>query len=440
MLLLENGDDAKQITVEKFAQLMGIPSDVIEKLKKNPVFEINPQKTRPDKLNGGFIAPAGKGSKPYFFKEIDGITCIIRYYKSRVPDKVNPRISTYDPKRVMFEDMLSIYPELDLAMFMYCLPTCADSPNPVKDWHYTFQNKEKKAIGIRDNAAKISKALALVNNEEANGGLSDNDILLTAKGIYAQNTGVKVIPNPSQKNKTVIEVRADLTQLIFKDVDLFLDSADSDVNEFYGMVQDAVDRGIFIIKQSPNSSVRSWYWEGGSQSGKLITDIPSGQNDFDMLKAAIEADPNKYYQNVIKALAETKGRESMASFLKSEKAKLQVQAQAPKAAAPPKNKLSQADFVPEGANNLIDDEEEKDEFVEPPADNFDENDAIDPGSQFEMPTSYNELGRIVQAFNGGKFVQSVNKQVWDLVKDQMKENTLTIDLLKQTIDEVLAAD
>lgn len=449
MLLLEDGDNAKQISPKDFADMMNIPADIYKKLELSPVFEINPQKTKPDKLNGGLIAPAGKGSKPYIFVERDGITKIVRYYDSRVPDKVNPRISTYEPKRVTFEDQLSIYPKFDLALFMYCLSCCKDSPlNEEKtafDWHYSFQNKEKKAIGIRTQAAKISKALALVNNETADGGLSDNEIVLTAKGIYAQNTNgsARVLPNPSQKNKTVLEIRADLTELIYKNVDLFLDSADSDVNEFYGMVLDAVDRGIFEVKQSPNSSVRSWYWNGGSQNGKLISDIPAGQVDFDILKGAIEADPNKYYQNVIKALAETKGKENMADFLKKEKAKMspmEHERQVMQSPVPNMAKEPVRTPPPPPSENLMKSENTKQ--ITGPDTIIDENEPVinvNPMAEgkdpvFVMPEKFNDTTKLLRSFNGGVFPpQNLNK-IW---YDKIKAGEINQENMKEQADLIL---
>lgn len=441
--------------------MMAIPADIYKKLELSPVFEINPQKTKPDKLNGGLIAPAGKGSKPYIFVERDGITKIVRYYDSRVPDKVNPRISTYEPKRVTFEDQLSIYPKFDHALFMFCLGCCKDSPlneeKTVFDWHYSFQNKEKKAIGIRTQAAKISKALALVNNEIENGGLSDNEIVLTAKGIYAQNTNgsARVIPNPSQKNKTVLEIRADLTELIYKNVDLFLDSADSDVNEFYGMVLDAVDRGIFEVKQSPNSSVRSWYWNGGSQNGKLISDIPAGQVDFDILKGAIEADPNKYYQNVIKALAETKGKENMADFLKKERAKMSpreyerqiMQSPVPNMGKDPVRPAAPdpspaAAIQDEQFDEVIIDEDDENDAISGPDEHIEDNEPgidVNPMAEgkdpvFVMPEKFNDTTKLLRSFNGGVFPpQNLNK-IW---YDKIKAGEITQENMKEQADLIL---
>lgn len=443
MLLLENGDEAKQITVEKFAEIMGIEPEMIKRIAKNPVFEINPQKTKPDRLNGGLIAPAGKGSKPYIFREIDGITHIIRYYESRVPDKVNPRISTYEPKRVVFEDQLSIYPKLDLALFMYSLPSCFDSPNHKPDWHYSFQNKEKKATATIDSSAKLSKALAYITNPSDKGGLTDGEILLIAKGIYAQNTASRVIPNPSSKNKTVTEIRADLITLVMRDADLFLDSADSDVTEFYGMVMDAVDRGIFSVRTSSNSNAKGWYWEKGPMKDKFICDIAGGQNDFDMLKSAIEADPNKYYQHLNSTIKQETGKQNLADFLKENKAQKATTAapadtrQQSKADVKPKK----IDTAPEKKQQIEYDFEEQDDInddILPPNQNNDLDDAIDAEPQFELPKNYNELSAFVKNFNGGKFVQAVNKQVWDRVKDKIADETLTFEFLKQNIDEVLA--
>src|SRR6184192_726903 len=419
MLLLESENETRQISTAEFAEMVGISKAVVEKLKKNPVFEINPTKTKPDKLNGGLIAPAGKGSKPYFFHEIDGIMHIIRFYKSRVPDKINPRITTYDPKRVAFEDQLSIYPDLDHALFMYALPICADSPTAQLDWHFRFQNKEKQAIEIRDNAAKISKALALVNNPVNTGGLSDGEIMIVAKGIYAQNTGVKVIPNPSQKHKTVMEVRADLTQLIFKDVDVFLDSTDSDVNEFYGMVLDAVDRGIFGIRQSLNSSVKSWYWEVGALRNKLIVDIQNGQNDFDALKGAIEADPNKYYQFVLKTVKEAAGRENVAAAIKQNKAQA---AKAVQAEAQPEQKkpLTAKDIEAKHQQQAVPEEEEFETYDDEENENGEADEILGPNDieqeaeggepdifkkaeSYVIPKNFNEAAKLLQSFNNGKF-------------------------------------
>lgn len=309
MIFLENGDEVEQISAERLAEIMGIDTTIVEKLRKNPVFEVNPALTKPDKLNGGIIAPAGRASKPYFFKKIGGIMHVIRYADSVVPDKVNPRISTYSPTRLWFYDQLEIVQDFDLALFKYCLPACGDSPEKSQNWHYSFQNKEAKALKTTERAAKIGKALS-----EINGGMSDADIWLVAKGIYAQNSGHgRVIPNPSAANKTVAEVKADLTELALRDPDLFLNSCDDRINEFYGMVLDAVDRKIFEIRIS--GAVKSWFWNFGPLKDNKICDIPGGANDFDQLRSTIEADPNKYYANVVKAVKDHGGKESLANFI-----------------------------------------------------------------------------------------------------------------------------
>ena len=73
-LLRHDGENETQITAEAFAEIFGVSNQVFEKIMKNPVFEINPRLTRPDKLNGGFIAPAGKRTRPIIQHKIKGIT------------------------------------------------------------------------------------------------------------------------------------------------------------------------------------------------------------------------------------------------------------------------------------------------------------------------------------------------------------------------------
>lgn len=332
------GDDHRQITTDDLAKMMKIDKKILDKLKKNPVFEINPKLTKPDKLNGGVIAPAGKMSKPkIYFKvkkvtgdlngiitdDTDGLRVELRYAIAIVPDKLNHRISTYEPKRLVFYDQLDVVPNLEEALFKYILPSCKDSPIADKrNWYYSFQNKEAAAVMVNERGQNMAKALAYISNTTDNGGLTDNQVKLIAKGLYAQNRNPSIIPNPSAHNKTLTEIKADLITLVMKSAEmaeLFLNSCDDDVNEFYGMLLDAVDRGIFGIRKGSNASARGWYWESGSNAGTHITDIGSGVVDFDALKAAVEANPNAFYASITKAVTEAAGKQNIKDFIKTQK-------------------------------------------------------------------------------------------------------------------------
>lgn len=399
------GDDHRQITTDDLAKMMKIEPSILKKLQKNPVFEINPKLTRPDKLNGGVIAPSGKSSKPKIFimvdksgiitSEVGGIRKEIRYALSIVPDKLNARISTYEPKRLVFNDQLDIVPNLEEALFKYCLPSCKDSPiADTRNWYYSFQNKEAKAAAINTTGQNIAKALAFISNSTENGGLSDNQISLIAKGIYAQNRNPAIIPNPSAKNKTIQEIKADLITLALKDPELFLNSCDDDVNEFYGMVLDAVDRGIFEIRKG--SKTRAWYWADGPQSGTHIADIGDSVNEFDALKSAIEANPNAYYGNITKAVTAAAGKQSIADFMKSKKA--------------------------EGTQ--IEDES-----------------LVNTGQQsptvFVMPGSYDESIEMAKLFNNGNRPSpKILGKFWTAIK----ENLVTAENAKQILEQIISEE
>lgn len=404
------GDDHRQITTDDLAKMMKIDKKILDKLKKNPVFEINPKLTKPDKLNGGVIAPAGKMSKPKIYLKVkkvtgdpngiitddtDGLRVELRYAIAIVPDKLNHRISTYEPKRLVFYDQLDVVPNLEEALFKYILPSCKDSPIADKrNWYYSFQNKEAAAVMVNERGQNMAKALAYISNTTDNGGLTDNQVKLIAKGLYAQNRNPSIIPNPSAHNKTLAEIKADLITLVLKSAEmaeLFLNSCDDDVNEFYGMLLDAVDRGIFGIRKGSNASARGWYWEQGSNAGTHITDIGSGVVDFDALKAAVEANPNAFYASITKAVTEAVGKQNIKDFIKTQKN--------------------------EG---------------EPPAASI-----IASGSQeFVLPTSFEESNTMAILFNDGKRPgPKVLGKFWKAIKNNLvtSENAKTV--LAKIIEE-----
>lgn len=432
MLLQHDGKEEKQITVEEFAAIMGISETILEKIKKNPVFEINPRKTKPDKLNGGTTAPAGRSMRPLIQRKIGGITFKFRYATSVIPDDVNPRKSTYEPKRLMFMDDSAIYKELEEAVFIYALPTCMDSPNPDRDWHYRFQNKEKEALQVTERAAKIGKCLTMIN-----GGLSDTDVILVAKGIFAQNSGqVQVIPNPSARNKTLAEVRADLTTLALKDPDFFLANADNDINTFYGQMFDGVDRGIFEVRTGA-ANVRAWYWNAGPKKDDKIAEIKPGQKDFDVLRMTIEANPNAYYDTLVKSIQQASGKENMAQFLAKKKAegnqtsdlvlKSEVTISNPNGEQIPAGTgyksegQEQPPFIPGDGDEI---EDLGDEYMKVPG--LDLSTLQNPLEQgkakelapFVLPVSFEESNVLLASFNAGKKANGAkNGPFWKMVKE-----------------------
>lgn len=417
---MDDGKSEEQIPAKEFAKLFGVPDRIMEKLEKNPVFEVNPKLTKPDKLNGGTTAPAGKRTRPIIRHKIKGITHTFRLASSVIPDKVNPRISTYEPKRVAFMEQLDIFPELEQALFMYVLPCCGDSPIAELSWHYRFQNKEKEALQITDKAGKIGKALTMINTS-----LSDQDIILIAKGIYAQNTGERaIIPNPSAKHKTLPEIKADLTTLALGDPDFFLANADNDVNQFYGMMFDGVDRGIFEIRNGSHG-VRSWYWNYGPKKGEAIAEIKSGQKDFDVLRATIEANPNQYYDTLVKSIQQAAGKDNLAQFMSQKKAQgdrlsdqppVKVATSAVRTQEKPPLHVPS---IPEPEDAFTEDEDEIRELdAEENTFEVDNTDEEDVPVAFTLPATFNEACNLLGTYNGGrKAFGDKNGYFWRAIKE-----------------------
>src|ERR1700749_501781 len=117
-IYIKEGNDHRQITADDLAKMLKIEAKTLDKIKKNPVFVINPKRVRPDKLNGGFIAPAGKGSKPkinvkvkvsptnpngVISTDVTGtIEKTIIYAISITPNPVDERLFAYEPRRLIF--------------------------------------------------------------------------------------------------------------------------------------------------------------------------------------------------------------------------------------------------------------------------------------------------------------------------------------------------
>lgn len=416
MLYLEDGEDVRQITTDELAKLMGIDEKTIKKLKVNPVFEINPVKTKPDKLNGGVIAPAGRASKPYFFIDEGGLKKIIRYATAVIPDRVNPRLSTYEPKRVYFYDQMDVVPDYDLALFKYLLPVCKNSPIHISDWHYSFQDKESKAIETNEKATLISRCLGLITNAEVDGGLTDGELLIVAKGIYATNRNERLITNPSAKNKTIAEIKADLIELALKDPQLFLTSADSDVTEFYGMVLDSVDRGIFEVRISNN--IKAWYWNSGPKKDELIVDITGTQNDFDVLKAAVESDPNRYYQAVNQAIKQASGKENIEQFLAKEKARAK----------------EDAIIIKSDERKIQADDEPTEDELEALAAAASKTQSKPP-AEFVLPANFQDSVTLLMSFNEGKRSSPKSTGIfWRAIK----EKKVTVENIKEIAEKAIA--
>lgn len=416
-IYIQEGNDHRQISADDLAKIMGISKEVLQKIRKNPVFEVNPKLTKPDKINGGITAPAGKGNKPIIYVKVKkapdspygvivkndneamtATTLKLRYCISIIPDRENHNIFTYEPKRLNFYDRLEVINNnIEQSLFFFCLPSCVNSPVADKrNWYYQFQDKENKADLDIDKATKISRAFALINNKESEGGLSEASLLLVAKGLYTLNEGTKLIPNPSARNKTIKEVKADLINLAYKDPDLFLNSTDDDVNKFYGMVMDAVDRQIFEIRTSGKQ--KAWYWADGPDKGQKICEITGMESDFNHLKGAIEANPNAFYANITRAVSQAQGRDNVANFMRNQK---------------------DEDFVPDDIGDSLGDE-----------------------PVFRLPTALDKSGyadacNMFISFNSGKRPSpKALGAFWKLIK----ENKVTAENIKETVAQVVAED
>ncbi len=272
MLILTDQKGERQVTVDELSKKVNIP---VEKLSKSRRFELNPSFNGVDLGNSDyqrksvFKTPSGITKPAVFtFRDSDGYDCSLRYctqvpHKKRTNDGV---VDVYTPRKVRIEGEGTHAQNNDLAVWMWLNPANNQSPyRRTTYWLWQLFDQEEIANSTVESVDRLFDALSHVNN------LSADNMVIFAKGI-----GLSV------GDKSAKEVRAQLLTIAKDDPEGYLKRTTQELVNFHGLVQDAIDRGIFIQKESHGTSF--WTWAEGPYKGVEILFTDKSKDANEMLK------------------------------------------------------------------------------------------------------------------------------------------------------------
>lgn len=280
MLLVDDVQKSPQEVADQF----GVD---LKKITKYGIFEINPKKKRPDRLNGGFRTPAGKNLICSFWtiNPITGKSCNIRYAETLNPKQVGTSvINEYQPKKILFpgEEFIMIL-EPGKALFFFLSKDCLDSPFYVKGkpFYFYLQDKEKEARLRVESKGRLYDAIAAIKE------MSTDKMRTLAKGIG--------IPGVDKMDDDYLLIDA-LQASAEKDPNKFVQDAKSKNTEFYGTIQNLIDKNSILFKNL--NGIDRWYWGAGPLVDQEITHVQAGQNAFEALKEFIVNNAQQYYKMI----------------------------------------------------------------------------------------------------------------------------------------------
>jgi len=313
MLLLRKSSEKEfqDIDPVDFAEEFKIP---LKKLIKTPVFNLTEaKKIKKPGQSKEISVPAGRSDRASFFFKKDNITYEIRYAESaNNVEKGDKYVVEYEPRSVVFKGGIQFMdPEnLDLLVFTYVLPTCSDSPfrtagmNPP---HYEFVDKEKASQKEMEGFGEFSKAISTIS------GYTGDPLRILAKAFNI--TGTDVMED--------VEVQSELAKIAQNSSlggpTAFNKKAGSQVHLFKGIVLNAVDKGIFILKG--NAMGEYWMWNSGDLKGQRVVQVfDNGVAKIEVLQAFISENMQEYYSILINAMKSQSASDAAERFLESQPA------------------------------------------------------------------------------------------------------------------------
>lgn len=259
----------KQIDLASLSQALGITIP-LDKIKKKPLFEINPALIFKDPANGvGATKHRNSMEFPCYFQALlkDGTSVEIRYCTNRTPDakfmgqteKFSPRMVEFDGKAEFIQD------DLDKAVYYWLHFFNKTSPFR-KDglpYEYELVDDQGRANELIANITLRSKATAHA------AALSGSELIITAKGMKIAGAN----------SLDELSIKAQLMQFASDKPAEYLNKAQSQVNHIEGLIRDSIDKGIFVLENVFNS--KRWKWAMGVKKGEIIVEMSSSVSDDD---------------------------------------------------------------------------------------------------------------------------------------------------------------
>lgn len=276
--------DDVQMSPADVAVLFGVN---LKKITKHGIFEINPKKKRLDRLNGGHRVPAGKNLICSFWvvNPNTGKSTNIKYAETLNPKQVgNTIINEYQPKKILFpgEEFIMIT-QTDKALFFFLSKDCLDSPFYVKGkpFYFYLQDKEKEARLRVESKGKLADAMVTISN------MTTDKMRVLAKGIG--------VPGVDKMDDEYMLIDA-LQAIAEKDPAKFIQDAKSKNTEFYGTIQNLIDKNAIIFRNL--NGIDRWFWGAGPLADQEITHVQTGQNAFEALKEFVVNNAQQYYKMI----------------------------------------------------------------------------------------------------------------------------------------------
>lgn len=291
------------------------PNLPLDKIKKSSEFHIN------EVLKGYDLGSKRKRDFPgenfpavFTVEDKNGMPLEFRYFKSKTQrkDKTGYVQQIYSPRKAKFGGDIEMAETVDLAVWLWLKPDCRQSPFRDKGkvtWTYEYVDKQEKA------ESGIKKGDVMLQALQHAKSLTGADLVLYAKGLGI--TGVDQMEE--------IEVQAQMSEIAINNPAMYLEKTGKHSTQFDGRIIDAVDRGLFLLKES--FGLKKWEWGAGQKKGELICEVTNqsiSATDFLINHIKNGGNINAYYTDLInireKLVADEEAEAFLSKKFKEEKA------------------------------------------------------------------------------------------------------------------------
>lgn len=285
--------DGVQVTAEEVSQRFNVP---LEKIRKAPEFVINPERLVSKKSGQSkeMNIPAGKGVMASMFIKEGGKKLQLRYAEAvNQVEKGNKYVDEYAPRKIHFKGLGVVIRDdnEDLMVYMYLHPACAQSPfrskNSPEKPGWAFKDLEREGEEVMEGVIALNDALQAILS------YSGEPLRIIAKGF-----GIQGVDKQTDK-----QVQAELSKkaqnpMIGGPV-AFLEKINTNDTIFRGLINNGIDRNLFIVKTSGGR--KRWTWGASERRGMDIVDLyDNGTPDGQVLIEYILTKISEYYPILMK--------------------------------------------------------------------------------------------------------------------------------------------
>lgn len=283
-MIIINGEAKSPAEVEK---MYGVPLD---KMRKSSEFAINEIMkgydlgSRQKRTFGGVRFPAS-----FTTEDKDGRSIEIIYAKSKTKskDKDGRFTDVYSPKKVGFSGDIHIPDSIDLSIYTWLNPKCKQSPFRREDsplpFTYEFVDKADRA------SVSIKRGDVMLEALQHAKSVTGVDLKMIAKGLNIENVD----------GKDELEIQADLSNLAMQNPADYLKKIGTQVTQLNGRIIDAIDKGIFVLKNT--FGINKWEWNAGKNKGSMICEVTNSTvstQDF-LITHIKNGNINSFYSEII---------------------------------------------------------------------------------------------------------------------------------------------